>query len=514
MMSNSYQYIANQTETEWKFARAKLWTSYFEDGGTLPPPFNIVPSPKSLYYVMRYLYRRVCGCSKREWRNRWQSINKVMSKMKERDLKYDTVIRELVKRYIMKRQQKDQTEGVTEDDLNEIKQDISAFRFELLEILTTNGYNVQSLRKNPACRVGRKRGKINLEKTINKNLFDMSVIPERAEQQQQQASSPSNTLTNPKQKLTAQFKRAITMMKQRSEPNEPPLTDSANNSNAANSNTSLTNYLFGTKPSQSLDSAILDKLACLAEEKLIVLPHDKSTSTNITTVNTSSTIATVKLLSTPPHRSMNDNHQSSSPPTPSTSNAKIRTSNTTAVNNNRHHSPTVVTQESSDSHVSLSIINPSRTSSIQHLSTTTNQPILHYEQTTTTTVLNMDPSSSSSSGHSSNHTCPSRHLSQDTVSSSFTPINAPHPTTTLSSQPLVKQSLQQIHSSIMQTMQQQLSPPSPQQHQQQSASSPSNQLSAGYIRLLNGGRAPIASPDPLSLTDDSVCANTPEVDIL
>jgi hypothetical protein len=30
----------------------------------------------------------------------------------------------------MKRQQKDQTEGVTEDDLNEIKQDISAFRYE------------------------------------------------------------------------------------------------------------------------------------------------------------------------------------------------------------------------------------------------------------------------------------------------------------------------------------------------------------------------------------------------
>jgi len=68
----------------------------------------------------------------------------------------------------MKRQQKDQTEGVTEDDLNEIKQDISAFRyeksinilsfqsihffyfsFELLEILSTNGFNVQSMKKNP-----------------------------------------------------------------------------------------------------------------------------------------------------------------------------------------------------------------------------------------------------------------------------------------------------------------------------------------------------------------------------
>ncbi len=55
-------------------SRAKLWTSYFEDGGTLPPPFNIVPSPKSICYSCRYLYRRVFGCSKTHLRNRWQSI--------------------------------------------------------------------------------------------------------------------------------------------------------------------------------------------------------------------------------------------------------------------------------------------------------------------------------------------------------------------------------------------------------------------------------------------------------
>jgi transient receptor potential cation channel subfamily C len=56
------------------FFRAKLWTSYFEDGGSVPPPFNIVPSPKSIYYACRYLYRRVFGCSKTHLRNRWHSI--------------------------------------------------------------------------------------------------------------------------------------------------------------------------------------------------------------------------------------------------------------------------------------------------------------------------------------------------------------------------------------------------------------------------------------------------------
>jgi hypothetical protein len=53
---------------------AKLWISYFEDGGTLPPPFNIIPSPKSIYYGCLYIYRRVFGCSKKHLRSRWQSI--------------------------------------------------------------------------------------------------------------------------------------------------------------------------------------------------------------------------------------------------------------------------------------------------------------------------------------------------------------------------------------------------------------------------------------------------------
>ena len=39
----------------------------------------------------------------------------------------------------MQRQREGQSEGVTEDDLNEIKQDISSFRYELLEILRNNG---------------------------------------------------------------------------------------------------------------------------------------------------------------------------------------------------------------------------------------------------------------------------------------------------------------------------------------------------------------------------------------
>ncbi len=38
--------IEQHSDTEWKFARTKLWMSYFEESATLPPPFNILPNIK------------------------------------------------------------------------------------------------------------------------------------------------------------------------------------------------------------------------------------------------------------------------------------------------------------------------------------------------------------------------------------------------------------------------------------------------------------------------------------
>ena len=55
-------------------------------------------------------------------------------------LSLQAVMRDLIKRYIMQKQRTRQGgEGVTEDDINELKQDVSSFRFELLEILRNNG---------------------------------------------------------------------------------------------------------------------------------------------------------------------------------------------------------------------------------------------------------------------------------------------------------------------------------------------------------------------------------------
>lgn len=44
--------VQDDSDVEWKFARAKLWFSYFEHGGTLSVPFNLVPSPKSVLSLL------------------------------------------------------------------------------------------------------------------------------------------------------------------------------------------------------------------------------------------------------------------------------------------------------------------------------------------------------------------------------------------------------------------------------------------------------------------------------
>lgn len=50
----------DHADIEWKFARTKLWMSYFDEGATLPPPFNIVPSPKSVWYLCKWIHNQLC----------------------------------------------------------------------------------------------------------------------------------------------------------------------------------------------------------------------------------------------------------------------------------------------------------------------------------------------------------------------------------------------------------------------------------------------------------------------
>ncbi|KAI7801212.1 putative short transient receptor potential channel 2, partial [Triplophysa rosa] len=62
MISNSFQRIEDDADVEWKFARSKLYLSYFREGLTMPVPFNIIPTPKAMFYALRSIFQKICCC--------------------------------------------------------------------------------------------------------------------------------------------------------------------------------------------------------------------------------------------------------------------------------------------------------------------------------------------------------------------------------------------------------------------------------------------------------------------
>ncbi|KAF4108149.1 short transient receptor potential channel 4a isoform X2 [Onychostoma macrolepis] len=136
MMNNSYQHIADHADIEWKFARTKLWMSYFEEGGTLPPPFNIIPSPKSAWYLVRWIKTHCFNVKRRKRTETFGSLGMRAAENVRTNRQYQEVLRNLVKRYVaaMIRYAKKE-EGLTEENFKELKQDISSFRYEVMGMM-------------------------------------------------------------------------------------------------------------------------------------------------------------------------------------------------------------------------------------------------------------------------------------------------------------------------------------------------------------------------------------------
>uniref|UniRef100_A0A8C1V2S1 Transient receptor potential cation channel, subfamily C, member 7b n=1 Tax=Cyprinus carpio TaxID=7962 RepID=A0A8C1V2S1_CYPCA len=155
MINNSYQEIEEDSDVEWKFARAKLWLSYFDEGRTLPAPFNLVPTPKSFYYlIIRVKSCLIQLCKGKGHRHdnelemgmlnlrpktdrhranlRSREENTIKKPIKN-PTRYQKIMKRLIKRYVLKAQVDRENDEVNEGELKEIKQDISSLRYELLE---------------------------------------------------------------------------------------------------------------------------------------------------------------------------------------------------------------------------------------------------------------------------------------------------------------------------------------------------------------------------------------------
>jgi hypothetical protein len=138
--------------------------AHFDEGSSLPPPFNIIITPKSVYYSIRgiinalrwlfcrYHFRgqskratiRVCNTLlyndylfqrpgyNRHQRNRQDNANDDSSKQQQQPLTYRDIMQRLIARFIHQTKKDMKMDGVNEDDLLEIKQDISSLRYSCL----------------------------------------------------------------------------------------------------------------------------------------------------------------------------------------------------------------------------------------------------------------------------------------------------------------------------------------------------------------------------------------------
>uniref|UniRef100_A0A8D3BZY0 Transient receptor potential cation channel subfamily C member 6 n=1 Tax=Scophthalmus maximus TaxID=52904 RepID=A0A8D3BZY0_SCOMX len=169
MINSSFQEIEDDADVEWKFARAKLWFSYFEEGRTLPVPFNLMPSPKSMLglatgikaLTSRWFLSCTAGSTfdLRTRRNDTVMFNSVNLSFifqlgegknsgygaSASPTRYQKIMKRLIKRYIIKARADRESDEITEGELKEIKQDISSLRYELLEEKSQNKETLEGL---------------------------------------------------------------------------------------------------------------------------------------------------------------------------------------------------------------------------------------------------------------------------------------------------------------------------------------------------------------------------------
>ncbi|CAG2234853.1 Transient receptor potential-gamma protein [Mytilus edulis] len=140
MMSHSFEDIQTDCDVEWKFARTKLWMNYMDDGSTLPVPFNMIPTPKSIYYIwrsFRFLFSRKANgdwldyqrARKKTFIKRRREIVCKTLELKTEETTYTEIMQRLVKRYLFKLERaRDEKEMVN----------VPALRTEEVEIVDTN----------------------------------------------------------------------------------------------------------------------------------------------------------------------------------------------------------------------------------------------------------------------------------------------------------------------------------------------------------------------------------------
>ncbi|PIK33579.1 putative short transient receptor potential channel 3 isoform X2 [Apostichopus japonicus] len=127
VMSNVYNVVEENADTEWKFHRTYLWMSFLDETFTVPPPFNLLPNCAS---TIKNTFRRIKRCYCCLFSRKQSDENNVTSHRDE-----IRVTSTLVERYIAERTSHERKlEGdITLADMRNLKNDVIGLRYNLFK---------------------------------------------------------------------------------------------------------------------------------------------------------------------------------------------------------------------------------------------------------------------------------------------------------------------------------------------------------------------------------------------
>ncbi|XP_063408615.1 short transient receptor potential channel 7-like [Mytilus trossulus] len=119
VMSVTFEEVQDKRDVEWKFMRTELWLSFIEPGCPVAPPFNIIPTPKTIMKFVCCIKSFICRCGCKTELKRTSMFKK---KTDDPCNVRKVVICSLVRRYILhaEREKVEDDDDATEDKLRRL----------------------------------------------------------------------------------------------------------------------------------------------------------------------------------------------------------------------------------------------------------------------------------------------------------------------------------------------------------------------------------------------------------
>ncbi|XP_072030246.1 transient-receptor-potential-like protein [Amphiura filiformis] len=98
MMSNTYTRVEENSEVEWKVARTNLMAKYMTTGATLPPPYNLIPTLRTIRNWISASCKRICRSCRSDYQKPMEKTTEAVELQETNS--YQTLMETLVDRYV------------------------------------------------------------------------------------------------------------------------------------------------------------------------------------------------------------------------------------------------------------------------------------------------------------------------------------------------------------------------------------------------------------------------------